>query len=172
MTLAVTYFLACMFYYISFQVNEQGLNKLAESFTEVYIKDDEDEHKTGPLIKTLYFILTTLSTVGYGDMYPICNYEKILMTPIMVFGVAYFSYIMGVFSEIIQQFKKNNGKQESPMFKIHNWMTLLSRFRDNKPLPEKMLIDITNHFAHSWSEERISFMNNESKILEDLPYDI
>jgi hypothetical protein len=39
-----------------------------------------------------------LSTVGYGDMYPISNVEKIVAVFCMMVGVAVFSVIMEQFS--------------------------------------------------------------------------
>ena len=47
-----------------------------------------------------YFALTTLSTVGYGDLSPQSNVEKIVGIIIMILGIALFSYIMGKFFEI------------------------------------------------------------------------
>ena len=53
------------------------------------------------LITVCYYAITTLSTVGYGDLYPINNIEKIVGIFIMLIGVAYFSFIMGNFIDII-----------------------------------------------------------------------
>ena len=61
------------------------------------------------LIVGCYFSLTTLSTVGYGDLYPISNYEKIFTVFVMLGGVAFFSYIMGMFIEIIQAYDVKMG---------------------------------------------------------------
>ena len=44
---------------------------------------------------SLYFSLTTLSTVGYGDFFPISSIEMILGVITMLLGVFFFSYIMG-----------------------------------------------------------------------------
>jgi len=49
--------------------------------------------------------LTTLSTVGYGDYFPISNLERIMAVIIMLGGVAFFSYIMGNFIEIISNYE-------------------------------------------------------------------
>ena len=48
-----------------------------------------------------YYALTTLSTVGYGDMYAISNLEMVSAVITMLGGVAFFSFIMGNFVEII-----------------------------------------------------------------------
>jgi hypothetical protein len=61
------------------------------------------------LITVCYYAITTLSTVGYGDLFPINNAEMILGIFVMLIGVAYFSYIMGNFITIIQQYDEKMG---------------------------------------------------------------
>jgi voltage-gated potassium channel len=53
--------------------------------------------------------LTTLSTVGYGDYYPISNVERCLAVVIMLLGVAFFAFVMGNFIEIISNYEKKMG---------------------------------------------------------------
>jgi len=48
-----------------------------------------------------YFALTTLSTVGYGDYYPISINEMLIGILFMLVGIVFFSQIMGSFIEII-----------------------------------------------------------------------
>jgi hypothetical protein len=43
------------------------------------------------VIIMLYFALTTLSTVGYGDLYPISQREMMLGMFFMFFGIVFFS---------------------------------------------------------------------------------
>ena len=54
------------------------------------------------LIIVCYFSLTTLSTVGYGDLYPISISEIVLGICYMLIGIVIFSQIMGSFIEIVQ----------------------------------------------------------------------
>jgi len=56
---------------------------------------------------------------------------------IMMVGVGFFSFVMSSFIEIISTFNRNLGVQEET-FELHNWMTLLTRFRENKPLPNSL----------------------------------
>lgn len=42
----------------------------------------------------VYFMFTTLSTVGFGDFNPKSEIERAIMTFILLIGVATFSYIM------------------------------------------------------------------------------
>jgi len=50
-----------------------------------------------------YFFFTTLSTVGFGDLHPRSDAERILMAFLMLLGVAVFSYVMGNFIEILDK---------------------------------------------------------------------
>ena len=47
------------------------------------------------MITLIYFTFTSLSTVGFGDYYPITNNERILGAFVLLGGVAIFSYTMG-----------------------------------------------------------------------------
>jgi hypothetical protein len=53
------------------------------------------------VIIVCYFALTTLSTVGYGDYYPISINEILIGIGYMLIGIVCFSQIMGSFIEII-----------------------------------------------------------------------
>ena len=49
------------------------------------------------LVICCYFSMTTLSTVGYGDFTPKTEVEKIIGIIIMIVGIAFFSFIMGIY---------------------------------------------------------------------------
>jgi potassium voltage-gated channel Eag-related subfamily H protein 8 len=82
-----------------------------------------------------------LSTVGYGDYFPISNIERILAVIIMLGGVAFFSYIMGNFIEIITNYEKKMGVVDKSA-DLHNWQVLLTRFTNNQPLPKSLSYQI------------------------------
>ena len=49
----------------------------------------------------MYFMFTTLSTVGFGDFNPKSELERLLMTFILIIGVACFAYIMSQLISIV-----------------------------------------------------------------------
>lgn len=49
----------------------------------------------------MYFMLTTLSTVGYGDYYPYSMSEKIFGCILQILGVTLFSIVMNQFVTIV-----------------------------------------------------------------------
>ena len=58
---------------------------------------------------SMYFALTILSTVGYGDYFPISNVEMLTALVVMLGGVAFFSYIMGNLLEIFKNYESKMG---------------------------------------------------------------
>ena len=56
----------------------------------------------------MYYAFTSLSTVGFGDFSPKANIERVLCAFILMFGVSIFSYMMGIFIEILNEVQKLN----------------------------------------------------------------
>lgn len=90
---------------------------------------------------------------------------------IMLCGVAFFSYIMGSFIEIISNYDKKMGTVDKGT-ELHNWMTLLTRFTNNKPLPKQLINQIDSHFAYYWSNDRLSCISKKNEYLNALPRSI
>jgi len=52
----------------------------------------------------MYYAFTSLATVGFGDYAPRSDEERLVCSMILLFGVAIFSYIMGIFIEILKTY--------------------------------------------------------------------
>ena len=52
----------------------------------------------------IYYTFTTLSTIGFGDYRPLSDEERLFTVCVFLIGVSVFSYLMGVFIEIIKKF--------------------------------------------------------------------
>lgn len=100
LTVITTYFTGCMFYFISSMQNDDTMLNF-DIRTFITENSLENEAFTYQLITSCYFSITTLSTVGYGELYPISKIEKVLGMVVMLLGVGFFSYIMGSFIDII-----------------------------------------------------------------------
>lgn len=42
----------------------------------------------------MYFTMTTLAKIGYGDFYPKSDYEKFYTIIILMISIVFFSYIL------------------------------------------------------------------------------
>ena len=52
-------------------------------------------------VAAIYYTVTTITTVGYGDHSAVNTAERILATIIMIIGVIAFSYATGALSSLI-----------------------------------------------------------------------
>ena len=120
------------------------------------------------LVTSAYFAITTLSTVGYGDMYPISEMEKIVVVVIMLSGVAFFSYIMGNFIEIISNQEQKMGYvDKSP--ELDRWMIELQRFNDQAPLKVSLADEIFKSQNYFWGNNRLICFNELDKEFLSIP---
>lgn len=89
------------------------------------------------LIVSCYFALTTLSTVGYGDFYPVSPKERLFTIAIEMAGVAFFSYIMGEFFVILQNYNVKVSLPDRSM-DLCMWLVELQRFNQGTPLQKSV----------------------------------
>jgi hypothetical protein len=139
----ITYFSGCVWYLIAEEYKDE------EKVSFYYKNKLDTKDNTSKLIISCYFALTTLATVGYGDYYPITDAEIMTAVTLMLCGVAFFSYIMGSFIEIISNYQKKMGVIDKST-SLRNWMILLTRFTGNKPLSKSLNNQIEAHFAFFW----------------------
>jgi hypothetical protein len=55
-------------------------------------------------LTSIYFTVTTITTVGYGDIDITTRMEKIFCILVMIIGVIAFSFASGSLASIIQQY--------------------------------------------------------------------
>ena len=75
-----------------------------------YKGKDELMSVSDRLVVCMYYMLTTLSTVGYGDYYPFSIAEKIVGSLIQIIGVTIFSIVMNAFIGVVISGRENTFK--------------------------------------------------------------
>lgn len=162
MSIMLTYFLGCFWYYLSSELSFDEENTFIKRYNLL------DYPKTRRLIMCCYFVLTTLATVGYGDLSPQSNVEKIFGILLMIVGIAFFSYIMGNFNDVVINYDKKMGNIDKGG-DLQIWLTSLSKFIGQKPLPRLILKSIDEHFKFFWKHDRLSNLSMDDKYLTTIP---
>jgi len=81
----------------------------------------------------MYFIFTTLSTVGLGDFHPKSSSERIVTAFIMLFGVMITSYLMDNLNKMLTELRDfNKHYDESKMLNL--FIGTIKKFNENKAL--------------------------------------
>jgi potassium voltage-gated channel Eag-related subfamily H protein 7 len=78
---------------------EGKIQGLADSGEKISMED-----KKRVYIVALYYIVQTVTTVGYGDVNPATTKERIFQICVMLIGVIAFSFIAGTLSSLISSF--------------------------------------------------------------------
>jgi len=80
-----------------------------------------------------YYAFTSLTTVGFGDKRPFSTIER-LFTAFMLFGgVLIFSYIIGVYGELLSQYEENNADYDEGE-RLQLFFGVLKKFNDNEAI--------------------------------------
>ena len=116
-----------IFAYIIFDFSDPEL----DTFNDAY--DMFGRSKGEKVVLMQYFAFTSLSTVGFGDINPKSNIERIATSIILLMGVAIFSYIMGMFTEILNTFLTLNASLSDDE-NLAKFFGLIQRFNKNKSL--------------------------------------
>jgi voltage-gated potassium channel len=110
-------------------------------------------------LRGLYYCVTTLTTVGYGDITPQNEFEMIFAVMVMVLGVGMFGYVIGNVAHIISNLHPSRARYVETMERINAFM-------DYRGLPDALQHRIREYHGYRW-EKRLGF--DESTIVDDLP---
>lgn len=84
------------------------LAEMESELTQVqWITDCQNEYGSGSYdfevyLCSCYFVMTTTSTVGYGDISPTTTLERVFGMTLMFFGVICFTFVSGALASILQ----------------------------------------------------------------------
>lgn len=129
---------------------------------------NEDDHSRNALI-FVYFMFSTLTSVGFGDYYPLSNLEKIFMVVFMLFGVNFFSQLRYHFCQIILSFQTENASEdESEMLAI--FIDCLKKFNENHPINNEFIVKLQQFFEFKWNNDKNIqfFKDNGQEIFNNL----
>lgn len=90
-----------------------GIILVIFTFLVYFVENDVQPHIFSSIPKTLWWAVLTLSTLGYGEMYPITVIGRIITTIITMIGIAFYAIPGGLFTaalieEINIEKKKKN----------------------------------------------------------------
>jgi len=108
-------------------------------------------------ITSIYFIVMTITTVGYGDI-PVTNtLERVFCIFLMVIGVIAFSFATGSLASILQNYDIQNAK-------LSEKMIILNKLRKEYFLPLELYSRLKKSMSRSMNQDSDE-MNNFLEIL-------
>jgi CRP-like cAMP-binding protein len=110
----------------------------------------------------LYFMLVTLTTVGYGDINIITLQERILNIFVMIIGTTVFGYLIASVSSLVGSLNRTAALQQDRISEI-------SAYLHERKCPRPLVKSIRKYFNHIF-EHKTAY--DESAILSRLPMNL
>ena len=85
----------------------------------------------------MYFAFTSLSTVGFGDLAPRSDIERMVGSFVLLFGVAIFSMIMANFMDILTNLQTFNAGFDDGD-NLAKFFGTVKKFNNNENLDMKL----------------------------------
>ncbi|XP_048846199.1 potassium voltage-gated channel subfamily H member 6a isoform X3 [Brienomyrus brachyistius] len=152
----IAHWLACIWYAIG-NVERAGasrvramkigwLDNLADQIGKHY---NDSDMSSGPSIKdkyvtALYFTFSSLTSVGFGNVSPNTNPEKIFSICVMLIGSLMYASIFGNVSAIIQRLYSGTARYHTQMLRVKEFI----RFHQ---IPGGLRQRLEEYFQHAWS---------------------
>ena len=162
-TCVITYFLGLLMYIISDSLNSEDSTF---TFIKVYELDLMSSYEV--IVRCMYLMFATMTTVGFGDFAPKSNIERVYMIIVELFGGAFYSYIMGNFLEILSNYDKKLGENDREI-ELQHWINALDNYDPKTTLTAELIHEIERHFDYFWKEYRAEGITPDDSILNSLP---
>ena len=122
----------------------------------------ENEPFTKIYICSLYYLITTITTVGYGDIYGRTLKEILLQIILLMIGTCTYSYLISLVSNYIK-------KESEKSLMFENKLKILNEIKLTNPHLQNHLYDkILRFLRYKKNEEK----NKHNIIINSLPYSL
>lgn len=122
------------------------------------------------MLKMVYFSFTSLTTVGFGDLHPKTDFERLFIAFGLMFGVSIFSYLMGTFIEMFERYRVHNDSNEEAD-SLSKFFGILKRFNHDEEIDDQFKRSLESYFSFKWENDKnqILSLGQYSTYFEQLP---
>ena len=121
-------------------------------------------------IVAMYYALTSLSTCGFGDLYPKTDFERLFCSMMLLSGVSVFSYVLGELRYMMTNLKNSDGDIDEKE-KLEMFFLLLQKFNYGRQLNLQLQSDIRAYMDYKWNNDKNNFLltDEDKGLLAQLP---
>ncbi|XGW14610.1 hypothetical protein V3C99_000691 [Haemonchus contortus] len=150
----IAHWLACIWYAIgSAELPHKReitwLHQLSRHLNEPYLSTNGTVPTGGPSLKSryvtsLYFTLSTITSIGFGNVSATTDSEKIFTIIMMILGSLMYASVFGNVSAIIQRLYSGTARYHTEMSRLREFI----RFHQ---IPNPLRQRLEEYFQHAWS---------------------
>ncbi|KAF1334390.1 Potassium/sodium hyperpolarization-activated cyclic nucleotide-gated channel, partial [Globisporangium splendens] len=142
--MTIAHYVGCFWYYMSAQ------HPAAEAWWG-NIHFDNPDSIISKYIASVYWATTTMTTVGFGDVIAINNYEQAYSILVMIGGTTLFAYVVGTVIEVVSNSKSLMNREHEMVQKV------------NAYIKER---GVSNEFIVA-CQEHLRFLNTEKTLFRE-----
>jgi CRP-like cAMP-binding protein len=114
-------------------------------------------------VRSFYVVITTISSIGYGDISPVTNIETLWQNVVVLTGACIFAGIIGAFGALLSHTDTSGSNSfVVKMQKLANYMIC-------RDFPHDIRREMIQFHEHKWEHSRIQ---DERKALSILPFSL
>ncbi|EAA04103.4 AGAP007709-PA [Anopheles gambiae str. PEST] len=158
----IAHWLACIWYAIGnaerplLKAKIGWLDALAQDTQEYYFPNNTGGGPSSRYVTALYFTFTSLTSVGFGNVAPNTDAEKIFTICVMLVGSLMYASIFGNVSAIIQRLYSGTARYHTQMLRVREFI----RFHQ---IPNPLRQRLEEYFQHAWTYTNGIDMNSVLK---------
>lgn len=152
----IDHWVACLWFFIGNLTGQSG---------ESWLQGDNLhlENTTTQYLYSLYWSITTLTTVGYGDITPQNNIELIFTFMVMFLGVSLYAFVIGNVVAVISSLDASKNRFRDKLGQIQSYMW-------ERKIPPSLQKNILDYYQYMWEYNRD--VSLDFYFLDELPHSI
>lgn len=151
---SITHWFACIWYIVGTAGDDDDETWLSKMKLV-------DSNTSEQYAYALYFTLTTMTTVGYGDVTPQNPTEVVFATFLLLIATVVFAALMGSLTDVITSLSTEKNI-------VREKVSMLSRYMSWRAMPVQLYINVRSHLLHLWETNR-DYDAYEEDIKDKLP---
>jgi voltage-gated potassium channel len=110
-------------------------------------------------IRSLYWTIATITTVGYGDITPGHTAEYAVALVVMITGASLYAFLIGSIASLLSNLNASQNRHKKRVMSV-------TQYLHDRDAPQQLSDRVRNYYDYLWARDK---GQNDAELLNDLP---